>query len=251
MRHEQEENPRQIYGIHAVRELIEQNPGSVDKIYFTDKEKKGALFELMKAAKKQKLPYANIPAAKLDKMVFRGNHQGVVAYKTVRSYDPESVLEEILETEDSPLFILPASLEDPGNFGAVVRSAAAFGAHAVMVERKGSVAMNPRAAKASAGTMEHMKIVKPPNLLKTVTLLKGAGVKVFGADGKLGTDISGSNLTGPVLLITGGEHRGIPAYLQKLCDAFIAIPINSRVESLNVSAAAAILLYERSRQVKN
>ena len=98
---------------------------------------------------------------KLEKMVGHKRHQGVVAFRTIRSYDPESKLWEIAENDEAPLFILPSSLEDPGNLGAIIRSAAAFGASAVLLERKGSVQLNGTVAKTSAGMIEQMTIVKP------------------------------------------------------------------------------------------
>ncbi|ERP39289.1 23S rRNA (guanosine(2251)-2'-O)-methyltransferase RlmB [Chitinivibrio alkaliphilus] len=240
---------RQVFGIHAVTELVHGSPQTIDKIYFTDKNKQGALFSLMKRVKKEKLPYANIPATKLDKMVPRGSHQGVVAYKTVRSYDPESTIEDILEKEETPLFLVPASLEDPGNFGAIIRTATAFGVSAILLERKGTVGLNGTAAKTSAGTIDHMRIIKPAHLLKTLELLQQAGVQIVGAESGGETRIDQINLSKPTVLITGGEHRGIPPYLQKICNSRLSIPMDPKVESLNVSVAASLLLYERSRQM--
>lgn len=243
------ENENQaIFGIHAVEELVKKSINSIDKIYFTDKHKEGALFELMRKAKKLKISYANIPEEKLEKMAGNDRHQGVVAYRTIRSYDTEKDLWKIAEEYDAPLFLIPAALEDPGNLGAIIRSAAAFGVSAIMLERKGSVQLNGTVAKTSAGMIENMTIVKPGRLEALVSELKLGGFKVIGADAGGEGQIFETNLTGPAIIITGGEHNGIPPYLKKQCDTIVSIPMQPGVESLNVSVAAGVLMYEAMKQ---
>ena len=237
-----------VYGVHAVEELVKNNPQSIDKIYFTDKEKRGGLFELMKNVKKLKINYANIPEQKIDKMAYGAKHQGVLAFKTVRDYNKESELWELLEIKSDPLILIPSSLEDPGNFGAIIRSACAFGVDAILLERKGTVPLNSTVAKTSAGMIESMMLVKPSRLEALIQELKLSNFSVIGIDG-YGTDkIKDMNFEGPTILITGGEHRGIPPYLKRLCDARAAIPMQEGVESLNVSVATGIALYEALNQ---
>lgn len=237
-----------VFGVHAVEELMKHSPESIDKVYFVDKEKKGALFELMKNAKKQKINYANIPEKKLDKMARGGNHQGVLAFKTIRDYNSEKDLWDLLEVVDNPLILLPSSLEDPGNFGAIIRSSVAFGVNAILLERKGTVPLNGTVAKTSVGTIEKMMIVKPARLEALVKELKLSGFSVLGIDGYGDGKIEDANFEGPTLLITGGEHKGIPPYLKRLCDSRLSIPMVNGVESLNVSVAAGIALYEAQKQ---
>ncbi|MDR0304421.1 MAG: 23S rRNA (guanosine(2251)-2'-O)-methyltransferase RlmB [Chitinispirillales bacterium] len=237
-----------IYGIYAVEELVNKNRQSIDKIYFNDKNKTGKLFELLKTVKKEKISYACIPENKLGKMSNNFPHQGVVAFRTIRPYDDEKKLWEIIENVQNPLFILPAAIEDPGNLGAVIRSACAFGVSAILFERKGVVPLNGTVAKTSAGTIENAVLIKPDNLESLVKKMKECGIQIIGADGRGETSPSEVNFKNPVLIITGGEHDGIPAYLSKLCDKIIAIPMVKEVESLNVSVAMGILLYEAARQ---
>lgn len=237
-----------VYGIYAVEELVKKNRQSIDKIYFNDKNKTGKLFELLKIVKKEKISYACIPEQKLDKMSNRFPHQGVVAFRTVRPYDDEKKLWEIIETNENPLFILPAGIEDPGNLGAIIRSASAFGVSAILFERKGVVPLNGTVAKTSVGTIENAVLIKPDNLESVVQKLKLSGVQVIGADGRGEIAPENVNFTKPTLIITGGEHDGIPPYLTKLCDNIVAIPMAKEVESLNVSVAMGILLYETTRQ---
>ncbi|MCL2844103.1 MAG: 23S rRNA (guanosine(2251)-2'-O)-methyltransferase RlmB [Chitinivibrionia bacterium] len=235
-----------IYGIHAVEELVNKNRHSIDKIYFNDKSKTGKLFELLRTVKKDKISYACIPEQKLNKMSNNLPHQGVVAFRTVRPYDDEKKLWEILEKEENPLFILPAGIEDPGNLGAIIRSASAFGVSAILFERKGVVPLNGTVAKTSVGTIENAVLIKPDNLEGAVQKLKLGGIQVIGADGR-GEILSKSDFKKPTLIITGSEHDGIPPYLAKLCDKIVAIPMAKAVESLNVSVAMGILLYEAAR----
>ena len=237
-----------VYGIYAVEELMKKNRQSIDKIYFNDKNKTGKLFELLKLVKKEKISYACIPEQKLDRMSSNFPHQGVVAFRTVRPYDGEEKLWEIMEKVGSPIIILPAGIEDPGNLGAVIRSAAAFGVAAVLFERKGVVPLNGTVAKTSVGTIEDAVLVKPDNLEGVVKKMKEQGITVIATDAKGKTLPSETDLTKPTLIITGGEHDGVPAYLAKLCDSVVAIPIRNEVESLNVSVSMGILLYEARRQ---
>jgi 23S rRNA (guanosine2251-2'-O)-methyltransferase len=236
------------YGIYAVEELVKKNRQSIDKIYFNDKNKTGKLFELLKIVKKEKISYACIPEQKLDKMSNKFPHQGVVAFRTIRPYDDEKKLWEIIETNENPLFILPAGIEDPGNLGAIIRSASAFGVSAILFERKGVVPLNGTVAKTSVGTIESSVLIKPDNLELAIRKLKEYNVQVIGADGHGKIAPERVDFTKPTLIITGGEHEGIPAYLEKLCDDIVAIPIAEEVESLNVSVAMGILLYETTRQ---
>jgi len=235
-----------VYGIHAVEELLNKNRQSIDKIYFNDKNKTGKLFELLKTVKREKISYACIPEAKLNKMSNNFPHQGVVAFRTARPYDDEKKLWEILETQENPLFILPAGIEDPGNLGAIIRSASAFGVSAILFERKGVVPLNGTVAKTSVGAIERAVLIKPDNLEGVVQKLKLGGIQVIGADGR-GESLSKIDFRKPTLIITGAEHDGIPPYLAKLCDKTAAIPMVKEVESLNVSVAMGILLYETAR----
>lgn len=250
MQRERRDNKEQlmIFGVHAVEELVKQNAGNIDKIYFTDKEKRGGLFELLKTVKKLKLNYANIPENKLSKMCDFRRHQGVVAFKTIRPYDEESKLWSLIEENRDQLFLLPSGLEDPGNFGAIIRSAAAFNVSAIILERKGTVALNGTVAKTSAGMVEQMTLIKSKNLLELIDQLKEKGFRFIGADGYSETPLEKADFSGPTVVITGGEHRGIPPYLRKVCDQLVSIPMKEGVESLNVSVAAGVMLYEAMRQ---
>ncbi len=237
-----------IYGIHAVEELLNTRIQSIDHIYF-DKDKKSAnLFNLMKICRKERLAYNLVPESKLQQLAGTTKHQGIVALCSVKEYCSIEKLHQILANKENPLLLIPASVEDPGNLGTIIRSSVAFGVDALILERKNTAPLNAAVAKSSAGMIEHICISRPKNLESIVSEFAQKGYSVVGADVHKGKKPSELNLKGPLLLILGGEHRGIPPYLSRLCTDYVSIPINKTAQSLNVSAATAVLLYECARQ---
>jgi 23S rRNA (guanosine2251-2'-O)-methyltransferase len=236
------------YGIHPVEELLRSNLGSVDHVYF-DKDRKNAhLFELMKVCRKERLAYNLVPELKLRQITGSANHQGIAALRSALPYASTEALLGMLAEKNDPLVILPASVEDPGNLGAIVRSAVALGADALLLERKNSAPLGGAAAKSSAGMIEHIPIGRPKNLEAFIGELAQKGFRIIGAEMTGGDPPWSVRFAGPTVLILGGEHRGIPPYLRKQCTGFVSIPMDARAQSLNVSATAAILLYEAARQ---
>ncbi len=237
-----------IYGIHAVEELLRERLEAIDHVYFDSGKRSVPIFNLMKTCRKERLAYNLVPATRLNQVAGSDNHQGVVAVCSVQPYcSPEELAKKIAGME-SPLFVLAASIEDPGNLGALIRSCVAFGADALFLERKHTAPLSPAASKSSAGMVEHLTILRPKNLEGIIRDYAALGFAVIGAHAGKGVAPDTLNLAGPTIIILGGEHRGIPPYLEKLCSAFASIPIDPRAESLNVSAAGAVLLYEAGRQ---
>jgi 23S rRNA (guanosine2251-2'-O)-methyltransferase len=171
-----------------------------------------------------------------------------VALCSVKEYCSIEKLHQILANKENPLLLIPASVEDPGNLGTIIRSSVAFGVDALILERKNTAPLNAAVAKSSAGMIEHICISRPKNLEGIVSEFAQKGYSVIGADVHKGKKPSELNLKGPLLLILGGEHRGIPPYLSRLCTDYVSIPINKTAQSLNVSAATAVLLYECASQ---
>jgi 23S rRNA (guanosine2251-2'-O)-methyltransferase len=192
-----------------------------------------------------------VPVQKLEALCGSMKHQGAVAICSAKEYtDPGVLLDVLSKKTAAPLLFLPASVEDPRNLGAVIRTCVAFGVDAVLLERKNTALIGATVAKAAAGTLEHISLVKPKNLEGLVKDLALKGFTIVGAEqgagaGKKPADV---DFTQPTVIITGGEDRGIPPYLAKQCTLLVEIPIAGAAQSLNVSAAAAILLYECARQ---
>lgn len=238
-----------IYGIHAVEELIEARRNEIERIYVVQDKSGGKPFEILKYARKLKIPCQVMPEERLEKLTRSRKHQGVAALCSQKPYeDINDLRKRLAEKETAPLLLLPASVEDPGNMGAIIRSAVALGADGIILERKRSVPINATVAKTSAGMVEYMNLCKPRNLEGEIEQFVEDGFEVIGAmDGDFPTPEK-VDFTKPTIIITGGEHAGIPPYLQKRCTGFTAIPMSKNAESFNVSNAAAIVLYEAARQ---
>jgi 23S rRNA (guanosine2251-2'-O)-methyltransferase len=221
----------------------------VDRLYFDNTRSSGPLFDLVKLARKERLPYQMVPVQKLDWLCGSTKHQGALAICSAKEYtDQNTLLDLLLKKTTSPLLFLPASVEDPRNLGAVIRTCVAFGVDAVLLERKNTAPVGATVAKAAAGALEHISLVKPKNLEGLVNDLALKGFSIVGAQQGALKKPTAVDFTLPTVIILGGEDRGIPPYLEKQCTLTVGIPIATAAQSLNVSAAAAILLYECARQ---
>lgn len=238
-----------IYGIHAVEELIEARRNEIERIYVVQEKSGGKPFEILKYARKLRIPCQVIPEERLEKLTRSRKHQGVAALCSVKPYEEITDLRKRLKDKDTaPLLLLPASVEDPGNMGAIIRSAVALGVDAILLERKRSVPINATVSKTSAGLVEQMALVKPKNLEGEIEQFAKDGYEIIGAMGGDFPSPDKLDFSKPTIIVTGGEHKGIPPYLQKRCTNFTAIPMSEKAESFNVSNAAAIVLYEAARQ---
>jgi 23S rRNA (guanosine2251-2'-O)-methyltransferase len=242
------ETPAAVYGIHAVNELLSSHLEAVDHVYFDKTRRSPSLFTLLKLCRKERLAYNLVPPFKVTRLAGSDKHQGVVALRSFLPYCSPEELEKKISGKHDPLFVLAASVEDPQNLGALIRSCVAFNVDALFLERKNTAPLSPSVAKASAGMVEHCAIVRPKNLEGIIREYAGRGFAIVGTHASAGTPPDEVDLTGPVIILLGGEHRGIPPYLEKLCAAFTSIPVSIKVNSLNVSAAGAVILYECTRQ---
>ncbi len=244
------DNSSVTYGINPVSELIETRPQDIEAVYIK-KRSSGRLFEILKTCRKRKIPCHMVSPERINTIAGSKNNQGITAVSPEKSYETEDHFLERISGTDSPLLILPSSLKDPGNLGAVIRSCAAFGADGLILEPKNRAPLNATVKKCSAGMIERVPVIRP---LKTAGLIKRLRetkpFSVIGADLHLepGRDSVETDFTGPVLLITGGEDKGIPPYLRKECGMYCRIPITEKAESLNISSSVAVLLYEIQRQ---
>lgn len=232
-----------IYGIHAVNEAIESGK-EFERIYILKTDKTSALMDLNKRIKENRLPVHHVPIHKLNRLS-RGNHQGVVAFL---SLIPNVTISEIItrtfEAGQDPKILVLDGVTDVRNFGALSRSALAFGFHAVLVPNKGSALIHQDAIKASAGALMKIPVAKAVNLSRTLEEMKGFGLKVIGITEKATTDIQEMKVNEPVALILGNEETGIHANSLELCDATFRIPISDEIDSLNVSVAGAIAMFQ-------
>ncbi len=238
-----------IYGHHPVSELLSSRPQAIEKVLLEAQRNSPALFDILKQARKLRIPTQMVPAQRLDDIAQSNKHQGVVAMCSVKPYaTKDEILEKVQEAGQSALLVVPASIEDPRNLGSLIRSSVAFGVDCILLEKKNTAPLSPVAAKTSAGMIEHITIGKPRNLEGMLRDMAARGFAIVGAEMSGDTTVWETNLTGPTVLIMGGENKGIPPYLSKLCTHLVRIPLHPECSSLNVSAAATIMLYETARQ---
>ncbi len=212
-------------------------------------ERDSRLRDILKYAADHGIPLLQATRAELDRLTGGGVHQGVALQLPEFEYaDAEDVLADALDAETPGLVVACDSITDPRNLGAIVRSAAAFGAHGVIIPERRSAQMTAAAWKTSAGAAARVPVALVTNLNRTLKQYADAGFTVVGLDGEAETDIAGfPGIDGPVLLVVGSEGEGLSRLVSENCEVLAHIPIGSAVESLNASVAAAIALYEVSR----
>jgi 23S rRNA (guanosine2251-2'-O)-methyltransferase len=232
-----------IYGVRPVIEALRSPRREVFEVL----EATGNA-EVAQAAGASGVPVKRVDSARIEELARGGVHQGVVA--RVGPY-PYSGLDEILAAPD-PLVLVLDGITDPRNLGAILRVADGAGASGVVVPKDRAVGVTAAAVKASAGASEHARVARETNLRRAIDRMKKSGLWVYaaegGAEGGGGTPYYAMDLTGPVALVVGSEGRGIRRLVREGCDGAVSIPMLGAVESLNVSVAAAVLLYEALRQ---
>jgi 23S rRNA (guanosine2251-2'-O)-methyltransferase len=238
-----------VYGIHAVEELLKNRAQEIDRVYFESDRISSPLFNLLKLCRKERLASQQLPVHKLDVIAGTSKHQGVAAICSAKAYLSAEALDNLIANSPTPpVLLVPASIEDPRNLGSLIRSCVAFGVNALLFERKNTTLLGATVAKAAAGMLEHISVAKPKNLEGIINGLKMKGFMVVAAHQNGTVRPDEVDLSGPLIIVLGGEHRDIPPYLQKLCTHTVRIPMASAVASLNVSVAGALVLYERMRQ---
>ena len=237
------------YGIHAVRVLLARNPERVRRLLVASGRDAGRLVELKSLAQRAGVQVIASDDSSLDKLAEGGRHQGVVAEIVPRASDPETQLEEALEAaEGAPLLLVLDGVQDPHNLGACLRSADAAGVTAVIAPRDRAAGLTPVARKVAAGAAETVPFVPVVNLARVLRDLQGRGIWLVGTDDTADKTLFEADLTGPVALVMGSEGEGLRRLTRECCDQLVSIPMAGAVESLNVSVATGIVLFEAVRQ---
>ena len=236
-----------IVGRNPVTEALRgQRP--LNKIYIQEGAHGGSLGEIVALAKSKAVAVEITKAEKLDKIAHGLHHQGVVALAAPVAF---STLNEVFaiakERDEAPFLLLLDELQDPQNVGALLRTADAVGVHGVLIPRRRSCPLNTTVAKISAGAVEYVPVVQIGNIAYTIEKLKEHGCWIVGAD-MVGEDCFTADLTGPIVLVIGAEGHGLGRLVKEKCDTVISIPMKGQINSLNASAAGAVLMYEVVRQ---
>jgi 23S rRNA (guanosine2251-2'-O)-methyltransferase len=238
--------PEILYGVHPVGEAIKAKRRRLTTIYLTREPASGRLEWIVAHAEAHRIPVEVVAADKLASMTDTDHHQGIAA--AVGPY-PFVALERVLDAGNSPvLLLLLDHVLDVQNFGALIRTALGVGVDGVVICRDRAASATPAVCKASAGAMEHVRMVRVTNLVQTIQELKTSGVWITGLERKAPQSIFKSDLTGALALVIGGEEKGLRPLVRRQCDFLVSIPQTGPVESLNASVAGAVALYEAFRQ---
>jgi 23S rRNA (guanosine2251-2'-O)-methyltransferase len=237
-----------IYGMHAVRIMLERYPERVLAVQLAERREDPRARAIEELARRQQRPLERVDAQALRRRLGEVAHQGVAAEVTPLAPWSEDDLLGSLASAPAPLLLALDGVQDPHNLGACLRTADACGALAVIVPRDRAAQLNPTVRKVAAGAAESTPVVAVTNLVRTLRLLKDAGLWIVGADAAADKSAAEVDLTGPVVLALGAEGSGLRRLTQQNCDFMVRLPQRGTVESLNVSVAAGMLLYEVVRQ---
>lgn len=239
-------NDEVVAGRRPVLELI-RSGRTINKILYAEGAQ--GIGPLLSEARAAGIVCQQVDKRKLDQAAPGVRHQGVAALAAEREYASLDDLFAAAEAAgEPPLFVLLDEIEDPHNFGSILRTADCAGAHGVIVPKRRSAALTATVAKTSAGAVEHVKVARVGNLAQTIDELKERGVWVAGADGAAERTVYEQDLQLPLAIVIGNEGYGLGRLVRERCDFLIRVPMFGRVNSLNASVAASLLLYEAVRQ---
>ncbi|HVS26066.1 MAG TPA: 23S rRNA (guanosine(2251)-2'-O)-methyltransferase RlmB [Burkholderiales bacterium] len=238
---------RLIYGFHAVTASIRQSAESVQEIYLDQARQDHRAKDLLTLAESRKVRVILVEQMRLDGMTGHARHQGVAA--KVSPVSPTADLDELLENLSEPALLLVLDgVQDPHNLGACLRVADACGVHAVIAPKDRAVGITPTVSKVACGAAEIVPYIAVTNLARTMRELKERGIWIIGADSKAEKDLFSVKLNGPIAWVLGAEEEGLRRLTRETCDELVRIPMAGGVESLNVSVASGICLFETRRQ---
>lgn len=236
-----------IFGIRAVIEAIQAGK-EIDKIIIKKDIQSELSKELLTVVKDMHIPIQRVPVERINRMT-KKNHQGVVAFISPIAYQSvEQLVPTLFEEGKNPLFIMLDGITDVRNFGAIARTCECAGVDAIIIPSKNSVSVNADAIKTSAGTLHTIPVCRETNLTTTIKYLKACGFNIIAATEKGDYDYTKANYTLPTCIIMGAEDKGVAYEHLALCDEWIKIPLYGSIESLNVSVAAGVVIYEAIKQ---
>ena len=238
-----------LFGFHSIEGLLITSPESIIKVSIQSNRKDKRAAELIKILAREKIPYLSSDRNELDRIAKGEAHQGVISEVILPPLLNEELLfKSISENSSKPLLLILDSIQDPRNLGACLRSANAAGVNYVVINKDGSAPINALVHKTSAGAINSLKIFHVTNLSRTIIEIQKRGIWVIGLDGNSKSTIYDVNLTDATAIVMGAEGKGIRRLIKETCDQIVTIPMSGNVESLNVSVATGIALFESKRQ---
>ena len=245
-------NSQLIYGVLPVLEALRAESRRIDKVLIADGAKEHRLSEILDLCRSRSIAWNQVPretfAKHLDTQV---NHQGVIAFTASAEYvSSDDILEE---AADPSLMVILDGVEDPRNLGAILRAAECAGVDGVIIPERRAVGLNDTVAKSSAGAIEYVKVAKTTNLNRFIESLKERNIWVIGTSADAEMSYTDWDWTRPSALVLGGEGGGLHRLVAENCDVLVKIPMYGKIDSLNVSVAAGVILFEarRQREVKS
>jgi 23S rRNA (guanosine2251-2'-O)-methyltransferase len=236
-----------IYGFHAVESALFNDAENVVVAWLEQSRQDKRLQKVIDLLEEHNVSYEIVDKKTLDKKTKSTRHQGVaIKYKTTGLYT-EKELDQFLNKDESLILILDG-ITDPHNFGACLRTADAVGVDCVIIPKDNAVGITPIVRKVASGAVDTVPVVQVTNLVRSIKKCKDAGVWVYGAAGETDTTVYQTDLKGKVAIVMGAEEKGLRRLTRETCDALFKIPMQGKVESLNVSVATAVILYEVVRQ---
>lgn len=239
--------PDIIFGVHPILEALQAGK-EIEKILILRDGSSFTFREIMQEAKEKDIPVQRVPVEKLNRLT-RANHQGIIAFASAISFQPlEQVVMDAFESGANPLIVVLDRVTDVRNVGAIARSAECAGASLLIVPAQGSAQFNADAVKTSAGALNHLPVHRSPNLKNTLQYLKDSGFSIVAVTEHTNELYYGAKFDGPVALLLGSEENGISKEYMRWVDQKVKIPMTGNTESLNVSVAAGIMIFEVVRQ---
>lgn len=236
-----------IFGIHSIEEALDGD-STIDKIFIQKNLESQAISNILSTAKRLKIGVSRVPIQKINKLA-PGNHQGVVAKMSpIDTITLEEIVESAFQKTDTPLFVLCDQVSDVRNFGAIIRTAECAGAQGIIIAKQGSAAINDQTVKTSAGAIFNMPICKVNHIKDAIFFLKSYDVQCVAANEKSQQLVYDIDFKKSSAIIMGSEGKGVAKGTLKLCDAQAKLPLIGKTDSLNVSVASALFLYEAVRQ---
>lgn len=235
-----------VAGRNAVAELV-RSGRDVDKIFVKDGEWEGAIKEIVALAKERGIPVVEAGKQKLDKLCGGVTHQGIVAIAAEKQYcTVEDILQIARDKGEQPFIVIADGINDPHNLGTLIRVADGAGCHGLIIPKRRSATLTAVVSKASAGALAHLPVAKVTNINSTIEMLKKEGLWIYAAEAG-GVDLAKTEIATPSAFIFGSEGEGVSRLVKENSDVILSIPMRGKVNSLNVSSAAAVVLFHASR----
>jgi 23S rRNA (guanosine2251-2'-O)-methyltransferase len=238
-----------VFGLHSVRTLLQQRPERASKLLLQKGRDDARVTEIAQLARDASVKIEYRDVAELDRLASGDRHQGACLQMRPSAVLGEGALDELLDPLTAPpLLLVLDGVQDPHNLGACLRTADAAGAHAVIVPRDRAAGLSPTVRKVASGAAETMPLIQVVNLARTLRWLKERNIWLVGTDDQAPKSVYETDLRGPMALVLGAEGPGLRRLTRESCDALVSIPMLGTVESLNVSVATGVVMYEAVRQ---